>query len=160
MENMVAITSQMTDESIEASEIDVAHIYLQAVGVEPKKRRVYGLSTYASTFYLDSVSSSSSASSYYNTLFDERLWEELQEIQETLLGKNEEIQQKNEEMQKQIEEMKKREEERLKREDEMQHKILQMEQIMCKLSQASFIYQPSAEYPSRSPDVTTHTDSE
>ena len=38
MENMVAIASQLTDESTEAPEIDVAHIYLQAVGVEPKKR--------------------------------------------------------------------------------------------------------------------------
>ena len=31
MENMVAIASQLTDESTEALEIDVAHIYLQAV---------------------------------------------------------------------------------------------------------------------------------
>ena len=46
MENMVAIASQLTDESTEASEIDVAHIYLQAIGVEPKKRRVYGLGTH------------------------------------------------------------------------------------------------------------------
>ena len=120
MENMVAIASQLTDESTKAPEIDVAHIYLQAVGVELKKRRVHGLGTHASTFYPDSVSSSSSASSHYNTLFDERLQEELQEIQENLHKKNKEIQQKNEEMQKQIEEMKKREEERLKREDEMQ----------------------------------------
>ena len=150
----------MTDESTEAPKIDVAHIYLQAVGVEPKKRRVYGLSTHASTFYPDSVSSSSSASSHYNTLFDERLREELQEIQENLHIKNEEIQQKNEEMQKQIEEMKKKEEERLKKEDEMQQKILHMEQIMCKLAQTSSIYQPPAEDPSRSPEVTTHTDSE
>ena len=29
MENMVAIASQMTDESTEAPEIDVAHIYLR-----------------------------------------------------------------------------------------------------------------------------------
>ena len=36
MEIMVAITSQLTDESTEASEIDVAHIYFQGVGVEPK----------------------------------------------------------------------------------------------------------------------------
>ena len=63
-------------------------------------------------------------------------------------------------MQKQIEEMKKKEEERLKREDEMQQKILHMEQIMCKLAQTSSIYQPPAEDPSRSPEVTTHTDSE
>ena len=160
MENMVAIASQLTDESTEAPKIDVAHIYLQAVGVEPKKRRVYGLGTHASTFYPDSVSSSSSASSHYNTLFDERLREELQEIQENLHRKNEEIQQKNEEMQKQIEEMKKKEEERLKREDEMQQKILHMEQIMCKLAQTSSIYQPPVEDPSRSPEVTTHTDSE
>ena len=107
MEIMVAIASQLTDESTEAPKIDVAQIYLQAVGVEPKKRRVYGLGTHASTFYPDSVSSSSSASSHYNTLFDERLREELQEIQENLHIKNEEMQQKNEEMQKQIEEMKK-----------------------------------------------------
>ena len=40
----------------------------------------------------DSVSSSSSASSHYSTLFDERLREELQEIQENLHRKNEEIQ--------------------------------------------------------------------
>ena len=157
---MVAIASQLTDESTKAPKIDVAHIYLQAVGVEPKKRRVYGLGTHASTFYPDSVSSSSSASSHYNTLFDERLREELQEIQENLHIKNEEIQQKNEEMQKQIEEMKKKEEERLKREDEMQQKILHMEQIMCKLAQTSSIYQPPVEDPSRSPEVTTHTDSE
>ena len=92
MENMVAIASQLTDESTEAPKIDVvAHIYLQAVRVEPKKRRVYGLGTHASTFYPDSVSSSSSASSHYNTLFDERLREELQEIQENLHRKNEEI---------------------------------------------------------------------
>ena len=91
---MVAIASQLTDESTEAPKIDVAHIYLQAVGVEPKKRRVYGLGTHASTFYPDSVSSSSSASSHYNTLFDERLREELQEIQENLHRKNEEIQQR------------------------------------------------------------------
>ena len=97
---MVAIASQLTDESTEAPEIDVAHIYLQAVGVEPKKWRVYGLGTHASTFYPDFVSSSSSASSHYNTLFDERLREELQEIQENLHIKSEEIQQKNEEMQK------------------------------------------------------------
>ena len=58
MENMVAIASQLTDESIEAPEIDVAHIYLQVVGVELKKLRVYGLGTHASTFYLDYVSSS------------------------------------------------------------------------------------------------------
>ena len=160
MENMVAIASQLTDESTEAPKIDVAHIYLQAVGVEPKKRRVYGLGTHASTFYPDSVSSSSSAFSHYNTLFDERLREELQEIQENLHRKNEEIQQKNEEMQKQIEEMKKKEEERLKREDAMQQKILHMEQIMCKLAQTSSIYQPPVEDPSRSPEVTTHTDSE
>ena len=87
MENMVAIASQLTDESTEAPKIDVAHIYLQAVGVEPKKRRVYGLGTHASTFYPDSVSSSSSASSHYNTLFDERLREELQEIQEICIEK-------------------------------------------------------------------------
>ena len=160
MENMVAIASQLTDESTEAPKIDVAQIYLQAVGVEPKKRRVYGLGTHASTFYPDSVSSSSSASSHYNTLFDERLREELQEIQENLHRKNEEMQQKNEEMQKQIEEMKKKEEERLKREDEMQQKILHMEQIMCKLAQTSSIYQPPVQDPSRSPEVTTHTDSE
>ena len=108
MENMVAIASQLTDESTVAPKIDVAHIYLQAVGVEPKKQRVYGLGTHASTFYPDSVSSSSSAASHFNTLFDERLREELQEIQENLHIKNEEIQQKNEEMQKQIEEMKKK----------------------------------------------------
>ena len=105
---MVTIASQLTDESTEAPKIDVAHIYLQVVGVELKKRRVYGLGTHASTFYPDFVSSSSSASSHYNTLFDERLREELQEIQENLHRKNEEIQQKNEEMQKQIEEMKKK----------------------------------------------------
>ena len=105
---MVAIASQLTNESTEAPEIDVAHIYLQVIRVEPKKRRVYGLGTHASTFYPDSVSSSSSASSHYNTLFDEWLWEELQEIQENLHRKKEEIQQKNEEMQKQIEKMKKR----------------------------------------------------
>ena len=81
---MVAIASQLTNESTDALEIDVAHIYLQAVGVEPKKRRVYGFGTHASTFYPDSISSSSSASSHYNTLFDERLREELQEIQENL----------------------------------------------------------------------------
>ena len=108
MENMVVIASQLTDESTEAPKIDVAHIYLQVVGVEPKKRRVYGLGTHATTFYPDSVSSSSSASSRYNTLFDERLREELQEIQENLHIKNEEIQQKNEKTQKQIEEMKRR----------------------------------------------------
>ena len=45
--------------------------------MEPKKRRVYGLGTHASKFDLDSVSSSSFASSHYNTLFDERLQEEL-----------------------------------------------------------------------------------
>ena len=76
--------------------------------MEPKKWQVYGLGIHASTFYPDSVSSSSSASSHYNTLFDERLREELQEIQENLHRKNEEIQQKNEEMKKQIEEMKKK----------------------------------------------------
>ena len=38
MENMVAIASQLTDESTEAPKIDVGHIYLQAVGVEPKKQ--------------------------------------------------------------------------------------------------------------------------
>ena len=81
---MVSIASQLTDESTKALEIDVAHIFVQVVGVEPKKRRVYGLGTHASTFYPDSVSSSSSASSHYNTLFDERLREELQEIQENL----------------------------------------------------------------------------
>ena len=71
------------------------------VGVESKKRRVYGLGTHATTFYPDSVSSSSSASSHYNTLFNERLRDKLQEIQENLhIKKNEEIQQKNEEMQK------------------------------------------------------------
>ena len=106
---MVAIASQLTDESTEAPEIDVAHIYLQAVRVEPKKRRMYGLGTHASTFYPNSVSSSSSASSHYNILFDERLQDELQEIQENLHIKNEEIQQKNEEMQKQIKEMNKKE---------------------------------------------------
>ena len=79
MENMVVIASQMTDESIEALEIDVAHIYLQIVGVDPKKWRY-------NTF------------SHYNTLFEERLREELQEIQENLHKKNEEIQQKNEEI--------------------------------------------------------------
>ena len=77
MENMVVIVSQLTDESTEAPEIDVAHIYLPAVGVELKKRRVYGLGTHASTFYPDSVSSSSSASSHYNTLFNERLRDKL-----------------------------------------------------------------------------------
>ena len=84
MENMVAIASQLTDESTEAPKIDIAHIYLQAVGVESKKRRVYGLGTHASTFFQDFVLSSSSASSHYNILFDERLREELQEIQENL----------------------------------------------------------------------------
>ena len=157
MKNIVAIASQLTDESIEAPKIDVAHIYLQAVGVEPKKRRVYGLGTHASTFYPDSVSSLSSASSHYNTLFDERLWEELQKIQENLHIKNEEIQQKNEDMQKQIEEMKKK---KKKKEDKMQQKILQIEQIMCKLAQTSSIYQPPVEDPSRSPEATTHTHSE
>ena len=52
--------------------------------MESKKRRVYGLGTHASTFYSYSISSSSFASSHYNTLFDERLREELQEIQENL----------------------------------------------------------------------------
>ena len=108
MENMVASASQLTDESTEAPEIDVAHIYLQAVGVEPKKRRVYDLGTHASTFYPDSVSSASSASSHYNTLFDEQLLEKLHKIQENLHIINENIQQKNEDMQKQIEEMKKK----------------------------------------------------
>ena len=70
------------------------------------------------------------------------------------------MQKQIEDMQKQIEEMKKREEVRLKRDDEMQHKILQMEQIMCKLGEASSIYQPSREDPSKSPEVTTHTNSE
>ena len=42
----------------------------------------------------------------------------------------------------------------------MQQKILQMDQIMCKSAQASSIYQPSAEDPSRSLEVTAHTDSE
>ena len=42
----------------------------------------------------------------------------------------------------------------------MQQKILQMDQIMCKLAQTSSIYQPPVEDPSRSPEVTTHTDSE
>ena len=69
---------------------------------------MYGLGTHASSFYLDYVSSSSSASSHYSTLFDERLREELQDIQENLQRKNEEIQQKNEEKQQQIEEIKKR----------------------------------------------------
>ena len=120
---------------------------------------MYGLGTHVSIFYPDLVSCSSSAFSHYNTLFDEWLREELQEIQENLHIKYEDIQQKNEEMQKQIEEMKKREKERLKRENEMQHKILQMKQIMCKLVQTSSIYQPLVEDPSRSPEVTTHTDS-
>ena len=31
---------------------------------------------------------------------------------------------------------------------------------MCKLVQASYIYQPLVEDPSRSPEVATHTDSE
>ena len=71
-----------------------------------KKRRVYGLGTHASTFYPDSVSSSSSASFHYNTLFNERLRDKLQEIQENLhIKKNEEMQQKNEEMQKREEEI-------------------------------------------------------
>ena len=117
---MVTIASQLIDESTEAPDVDAANIYLQAIGVERKKQRVHGLGTHASSFYLDSVSSSSSASSHYSTLFDERLREEFQDIQENLQRKNEEIQQKNEEMQQQIEEMKKREEERLKREEEMQ----------------------------------------
>ena len=90
----------MTDESTDAPDVDVISIYLQAVGVERKKQRVYGLGTHASSFYLDYVSSSSSASSHYSTLFDERLREELQNIQENLQRKNEEIQQKNEDMQK------------------------------------------------------------
>ena len=77
MENMVTIASQLTDESTEDPEIDIAHIYPQAIGVEPKKQRVYGLGTHASTFYSASVSSSSFASSHYNTLFNERLREEL-----------------------------------------------------------------------------------
>ena len=38
VDNMVAITSQLTYEPTEAPEIDVAHIYLQGVGVESKKR--------------------------------------------------------------------------------------------------------------------------
>ena len=42
----------------------------------------------------------------------------------------------------------------------MQQKILQMEHIMCKLAQTSSIYHPLVEDPSRSPEVTTHTDSE
>ena len=84
MENMVAIASQLTDESTEAPEIDVAPIYLQTIGVESKERRVYDLGTHASTFYSDYVSSSSSVSFCYNTLFDERLQNELQEIQENL----------------------------------------------------------------------------
>ena len=91
MENMVAIVSQLTDESTEAPKIHVTHIYLQVVGVEPKKRRVHGLGTHTSTFYPNFVSSSSSASSHYNTLFDERLREELYKIQENLHIKNEEI---------------------------------------------------------------------
>lgn len=146
---MVAIASQLTDESTEAPDVDVAHIYLQVVGVERKKRRVYGLGTHASSYYLDSVSSSSSVSSHYSTLFEERLREELQNIQEDLQRKNEEIHQKNEEMQKQIEEMRKRElerqkreEERQKREEEMQQKIEQMEQIMRRISQGSSTSQP------------------
>ena len=56
---------------------------------------MYGHGTHASTFYPDFVSSSSSASSHYNTLFNERLQKELQEIQENLHIKNEDIHQKN-----------------------------------------------------------------
>ena len=91
MENMVTIASQLTNGSTEDPDIDVTHIYPQAIGVEPKKQRVYGLGTHASTFYPDSLSSSSFASSHYNTLFNEWLREELQEIQENLHRKNEEI---------------------------------------------------------------------
>ena len=127
---MVAIASQLTDESTDAPDVDVISIYLKVVGVERKKQRVYGLGTHASSFYLDSVSSSSSASSHYSTLFDERLREELQDIQEKLQRKRKEIQQKNEEM-------KKREEESLKKEEEMQQKIEQIEQVMRMLTQSS-----------------------
>ena len=151
MENMVVIASQLTDDSTEAPEVDVANIYLQAVGVERKRQRVYGLGTHASSFYLDSISSSSSASSRYSTLFDERLREELQGIEDNLQRKNEEIQQKNEEMQKQIEDMKKREEERVKREEEMQQKIEEMERLVRMFTQGSSASQPSTSDPSKSP---------
>ena len=97
---MVAFASQLPEDSTDSPEVDVTRIYLQAVGVEQKKRRVYGLGSQASTFYPESISSSSAASTQYDTLFDERLREELQGIVENFEEKNEEMQQKNEEMQK------------------------------------------------------------
>ena len=81
---MVASASQLPEDSTDAPEVDVTHIYLQAIGVEQKKRQVYGLGSQASTFYPDSIASSSAASSQYDTLFDERLREELQGIEENL----------------------------------------------------------------------------
>lgn len=162
---MVASASQLPEDSTDAPEVDVTRIYLQTVGVEQKKRRVYGLGSQASTFYPDSISSSSAASTHYNTLFDERLRDELQGIEENFKKKNEEMQQKNEEMQKQIEDMKKREEERhkreeerQKREEEMQQKIYQMEQIVLRFTQGTTSHPPA--HTSGSPELTTHDDSE
>ena len=134
---MVASASQLPEDSTDAPEVNVTRIYLQTVGVEQKKRRVYGFGSQASTFYPDSISSSSAASTHYNTLFDERLRDELQGIEENMKKNNEEMQQKNEEMQKQIEDMKKREEERQKRAEDMQQKIYQMEQIVLRLTQGT-----------------------
>ena len=155
---MVASASQLPEDSTDAPEVDVTRIYLQAIGVEQKKRRVYGLGSQASTFYPDSISSSSAASNPYNTLFDEQLRDELQGIVENFKKKNEEIQQKNEEMQKQIEDMKKREEERQKREEDMQQKIYQMEQIVLRFTQGTTSHPPA--HTSGSPELTTHDDSE
>ena len=84
---MVASASQLPEDSTDAPEVDVTRIYLQTVGVEQKKRRVYSLGSQASTFYPDSISSSSAASAHYNTLFDERLRDELQGIEENFKKK-------------------------------------------------------------------------
>ena len=71
MEQMVANASQFSEESTEAETqpVDTNRLYLDAVGVDTKKRRVYGLGSLTLLSYLDLLRNS--GRSKYGSTFDE-----------------------------------------------------------------------------------------
>ena len=124
MEQMVANASQFSEDSTEAETqpVDTNRLYLDAVGVDTKKRRVYGLGSLASLSYPDSLRSS--GRSTYGSIFEQRVQErvniEMQTIQQRL---DEEQQKRIEELQQQVQE------EQNKRIEEMQDLRQQMAEM-------------------------------
>ena len=128
MKQMITITSQFSEESGEPqTQPDTNRLYLDVVGVDTKKHRVYGLSSLASLSYPNLLHSS--GKSHYDTTFDDtfeqrvqkRVRIEMQTIQQRL---DEEQQKRNEEIHRRLEEeQQKRNEEVL----DLKQKIADME---------------------------------